>query len=401
MRGPGGIAKAHAMTVAAVIVAGGSGLRAGGDLPKQYQVIGGKPVIWWTLKAFAEHPGISHVQAVIGEGHEAMFAAATLGLDVAAPVIGGSTRQESCRAGLEAIALHRPDKVLIHDAARPFVAPDLIARVIAWLDRHKAVIPGMPVAETLKLAPGGMIKATIDRSGMWTAQTPQGFAFDAILAAHRAAHVENAGNLTDDAAVAERAGIEIAMITGRTDNRKLTTAEDVTLADRAMMATLFSTLPDIRVGQGIDVHAFEAGAAVILCGVAIPHSLRLKGHSDADAAMHALTDAIFGAIGEGDIGVHFPPSDPQWRGADSAIFLRKAVACVRQRGGIIANVDITILAEAPRIGAHVGAMKAVLAPLLDIGVERIAIKATTTERLGAIGRGEGIMAFATATVRLP
>jgi 2-C-methyl-D-erythritol 4-phosphate cytidylyltransferase/2-C-methyl-D-erythritol 2,4-cyclodiphosphate synthase len=369
------------MTVAAVIVAGGSGLRAGGESPKQYQMIGGKPVIWWTLQAFANHPGISHVQPVIGEGHEDLYAAATADLQIEPPVTGGATRQDSCRAGLEAVARHKPAKVLIHDAARPFASRDLISHVIAWLDRHRAVVPGLPVAETLKLAPGGLVRATVDRSGLWTAQTPQGFSFDAILAAHRAALAAGAGDLTDDAAVAERAGIEIAMIPGRIENRKLTTAEDIDAAHRIMMSAQFNNLPDIRVGQGIDVHPFEDGSSVTLCGIVIPHSRRLKGHSDADVAMHALTDAILGAIGEGDIGTHFPPSDPQWRGAASSIFLAKAVDLVRTRGGVVANADITILAEAPRIGPHVEAMK--------------------TEKLGAIGRGEGIMAYATATVRLP
>lgn len=389
------------MKVAAVIVAGGSGLRAGGEYPKQYQLIGGRPVIWWTLKAFASHPGISHVQTVIGEGHEALFASATQTLDIAAPVSGGATRQDSCRAGLEALAGMAPERVLIHDAARPFISHDLISHVIAWLDRHHCAIPGMPIAETLKLAPGGMVRQTVDRSGMWTAQTPQGFQYTAILEAHRAAHLAGVNNLTDDAAVAERAGLEIAMIAGRAENRKLTTAEDITHADRSQTATLLHDLPDVRMGQGIDVHPFEPGDAVILCGVRIPYVMKLKGHSDADVAMHALTDAIFGAVGESDIGTHFPPSDPQWRGAASSIFLNKAVDAVRQRGGLIANVDITILAEVPRIAPHVAAMKAVLAPLLHIPVDRIAIKATTTEGLGAIGRKEGIMAFATATVRLP
>ncbi|MBC8037430.1 MAG: bifunctional 2-C-methyl-D-erythritol 4-phosphate cytidylyltransferase/2-C-methyl-D-erythritol 2,4-cyclodiphosphate synthase [Rhizobiales bacterium] len=389
------------MTVAAVIVAGGSGLRAGGEIPKQYQLIGGRPVLWWTLKAFAEHPAIDHVQPVIGEGHEEMYAGATEGLNVEPAVTGGATRQESCRAGLEAVARHRPGKVLIHDGARPFPSPDLIGHVIAGLSRHRAVVPGFPVAETLKLAPGGIIQSTIDRGGMWTAQTPQGFDFETILAAHRAAHDSGIGNLTDDAAVAERLNIEIAMIPGSAQNRKLTTAEDMMVADREMMAVRLADLPDIRVGQGIDVHPFEAGDAVILCGVAIPHGQRLKGHSDADVAMHALTDAILGAIGEGDIGIHFPPSDVQWRGAASSIFLRKAVEFVRQRGGLIANADITVLAEAPPIAPHIPAMKAVLAPLLCVAPERIAIKATTTERLGSLGRKEGIAAFAVATVRLP
>jgi 2-C-methyl-D-erythritol 4-phosphate cytidylyltransferase/2-C-methyl-D-erythritol 2,4-cyclodiphosphate synthase len=389
------------MTVAAVIVAGGSGLRAGGETPKQYQLIGGKPVIWWTLKTFAEHPGIAHVLPVIGEGHQEMYARATEGLRIEPAVRGGATRQESCRAGLEAVVRHRPAKVMIHDGARPFTSPDLIAHVVAALNRHRAVVPGMCVEETLKLAPGGIVKETVDRSGLWMAQTPQGFDFETILAAHRAAHDCGIHDLTDDAAVAERAGVEIAMIPGRVENRKLTTAEDMEAADRTLRASRLADLPDIRVGQGIDIHPFDEGDGVILCGVSIPHGRKLKGHSDADVAMHALTDAIFGAIGEGDIGMHFPPGDLQWKGAASSIFLRKAVQCVRERGGLIANVDITLLAEAPRIAPHVSAMKAVLAPLLAIAPDRIAIKATTTERLGSLGRKEGLAAFATATVRLP
>ena len=389
------------MTVAAVIVAGGSGLRAGGEKPKQYQLIGGRPVIWWTCKAFLDHPGVSHVQPVIGEGHEGMFSAATEGLKLPLPVIGGNTRQDSCRIGVEAVERHGPAKILIHDAARPFVSSDLISHVIAWLERYPAVIPGMPVAETLKFAPGGIVSRTVDRASIWTAQTPQGFIYGKILGAHRKALSEATANLTDDASVAEHAGIAISMIPGRPENKKLTTAEDIEIADRDMMGRHLENLPDIRVGQGIDVHPFEEGEAVILCGVMIPYSQKLKGHSDADAAMHALTDAILGTIGEGDIGTHFPPSDPQWKGAPSSIFLAKAVELLEARRGLIANVDITILAEAPKISPHVAAMKAVLSPLLRLAPDRIAIKATTMEKLGAIGRKEGIMAFATVTVRLP
>lgn len=389
------------MTVAAVIVAGGSGLRAGGERPKQYQVIGGKPVIWWTLKAFLDHPGVNHVQAVIGDGHEEMFAESTKGLAVPPPVTGGGSRQDSCRIGIEALEGHAPDKVLIHDAARPFVSSDLISHAIAWLDRFPAVIPGMPVTETVKYAPGGMIDRTVDRASLWTAQTPQGFGYGDILAAHRAAQASAAANLTDDASVAERAGIALAMVPGRIENRKLTTAEDIAQADRLMTTRSFAELSDIRMGQGIDIHSFEPGDAVTLLGVRIPFHQRLKGHSDADAAMHALTDAIFGAIGEGDIGVHFPPSDAQWKGAASRIFLEKAVSLLHAKGGVLANADITILAEAPKVAPHIPAMKAVLVPLLHLSPDRIAVKATTTEKLGAIGRGEGIMAFATVTVRLP
>jgi len=389
------------MTVAAVIVAGGSGLRAGGERPKQYQVIGGKPVIWWTCRAFLDHPAIDHVQAVIGAGHEDMFSAATQGLDIGPPVIGGATRQESCRIGIEAVERHRPAKVLIHDAARPFATPDLIGDVVGWLDRFPAVVPGLPVADTLKFAPGGIVSRTVDRAAIWSAQTPQGFHYDGILAAYRKAEAEKTKNLTDDASVAEQAGIAIAMISGRLENRKLTTAEDIRIADRDMTASQYQSLPDIRVGQGVDIHPFSAGSVVTLCGIAIPHSRGLKGHFDADAAMHALTDAILGAIGEGDIGVHFPPSDPQWKGAASKIFLAKAMTLLEKKGGCLANADITILAEVPKIAPHVSEMKEFLSPLLRLDPGRIAIKATTTERLGAIGRKEGIMAFATVTVRLP
>jgi 2-C-methyl-D-erythritol 4-phosphate cytidylyltransferase / 2-C-methyl-D-erythritol 2,4-cyclodiphosphate synthase len=389
------------MSVAVVIVAGGSGFRAGGELPKQYQLIGGRPVLWWTLKAFADHPGVSCVQTVIGAGHETLFASASTGLKVAPPVVGGPTRQDSCRIGIEACANGSAQKILIHDAARPFVSADLISHVIAELERSDAVIPGMPVADTMKFAPGGLVETTVDRQSLWSVQTPQGFTLSAIREAHHRAHEQRLEGLTDDAAVAEKFGIKVRVIAGRVENRKLTTSEDMVEANRILNAQLNLERGDIRMGQGIDFHEFEEGDGVILCGVKIPHEKRLKGHSDADAAMHALTDAILGAIGEGDIGTFFPPSDPRWKGAASSIFLQKAVELLGARDGIIANVDITILAEAPRIVPHIPAMKAILSPLLNIAVDRIAIKATTTEKLGAIGRSEGLAAFATATVRLP
>jgi 2-C-methyl-D-erythritol 4-phosphate cytidylyltransferase/2-C-methyl-D-erythritol 2,4-cyclodiphosphate synthase len=389
------------MSVAAVIVAGGSGLRAGGEKPKQYQLIGGKPVIWWTLRAFLEHPGITHVQTVIGEGQDEMFAEAAAGLGLPPPVVGGSTRQESCRAGIEACAPVAPDKVLIHDAARPFVSAELISHVIAELDRSEAVVPGLAVADTMKFAPGGIIERTVDRASLWFVQTPQGFSYSDIRAAHGKAMTNGLNSFTDDAAVAEHAGIPIRIISGRLENRKLTTTQDIDAANRQLMQETHAARLDVRMGQGIDVHEFEPGDGVILCGVRIPHSHRLKGHSDADAAMHALTDAILGSIGEGDIGTHFPPSDPQWKGISSSVFLAKAVDLLTARDGIIANADITILAEAPRVGPHIGTMKDVLSPLLGIAPDRIAIKATTTEKLGAIGRREGLAAFAIVTVRLP
>ena len=389
------------MTVAAVIVAGGSGLRAGGVLPKQYQLIGGKPVIWWTLKAFLQHPEISHVQVVVGAGHEAMFAAATADLKVPAAVTGGTTRQESCRLGIEACSAIRPAKVLIHDAARPFISAELISGLINALNQCDAVIPGLPVADTMKFAPGGVIAKTIDRSAMWFVQTPQGFEFNQILEAHRKAARAAQNGLTDDAAVAEFAGMSVRIIAGEPQNKKLTTNADVEISDRELTQRMFAERPDVRSGQGIDFHVFAPGKSITLCGVAIPHTRKLKGHSDADVALHALTDAILGAIGEGDIGTHFSPSEAKWKNADSSIFVEKAVALLAQRGGALANVDLTILAEAPQINSHIAAMKAVLSSLLGISKDRIAIKATTTEKLGAIGRKEGMAAFAIATVRLP
>ena len=358
-------------------------------------------MIWWTLKAFAEHPGISHVQTVIGAGHESLFAAASEGLKVAAPVIGGTTRQDSCRIGVSACAGAGVRKVLIHDAARPFVSADLISHIIAELDRSEGVVPGLPVADTMKFAPSGLVERTVDRQNLWSVQTPQGFDLQSILAAYKQAHERKLHDLTDDAAVAEKFGIMVRVIAGRSENRKLTTAEDIREADQFLMEKANSERLDVRVGQGIDFHEFENGDGVVLCGIKIPHEKKLKGHSDADAAMHALTDAILGALGEGDIGTFFPPSDAQWKDVSSSKFLQKAVDLLRARDGIIANVDITILAEAPHVGGHIAAMKALLSPLLHIAEDRIAIKATTTEKLGAIGRREGLAAFATATVRLP
>jgi 2-C-methyl-D-erythritol 4-phosphate cytidylyltransferase / 2-C-methyl-D-erythritol 2,4-cyclodiphosphate synthase len=389
------------MTVAAVIVAGGVGLRAGGEKPKQYQLIGGKPMIRWTLEAFLSHPAVKFVQAVIGTGHEDLFAQAAAGLELPLPVIGGSSRQESCRLGVEACALALPDKVLIHDAARPFISHDVISNVIAELDRADAVIPGLPVADTIKFAPGGFIERTVDRSALWFVQTPQGFTYTRIRDAHRQAVREARDGFTDDAAVAEYVGMPVRIVSGNQANKKLTTAHDMDIANKDLTAQHFAERPDVRMGQGIDFHVFEKGNAVTLCGVAIPHSQKLKGHSDADVAMHALTDAIFGAIGEADIGVHFPPTDAQWKGAASSIFLNKAIQLLQDRDGIVANVDITILAEAPKISPHIAAMKSHLGKLLRLGPDRIAIKATTTEKMGAIGRKEGMAAYATVTVRLP
>jgi 2-C-methyl-D-erythritol 4-phosphate cytidylyltransferase/2-C-methyl-D-erythritol 2,4-cyclodiphosphate synthase len=344
---------------------------------------------------------VARIQTVIGQGHETFFRAAAEGLDVGEPVVGGGTRQESCHAGLEACTTKPPQNVLIHDAARPFLSPELITTVIRGLDHAQAVIPGLPVADTMKFAPAGVIEKTVDRQSLWFVQTPQGFRFEKILAAHRKAATDGQRFFTDDAAVAEYARMQVHIVAGEQRNRKLTTQHDIEEANREHSQRYYDALPDIRTGHGIDFHVFEKGNAVTLCGVSLPHTHKLKGHSDADVALHALTDAILGSIGERDIGQHFPPSDPQWKNAPSSIFIATALKLLGKRGGVLSNVDITILAEAPRIAPHLDTMKSSLIELLKIPADRIAIKATTTEGMGAIGRKEGISAEAIATVRLP
>jgi 2-C-methyl-D-erythritol 4-phosphate cytidylyltransferase/2-C-methyl-D-erythritol 2,4-cyclodiphosphate synthase len=389
------------MTTAVVIVAAGSGSRVGGEIPKQYHLLAAQPVLRLTALAFARHPAVDRIQMVIGQGHEPLYQQAVTGLDLPPPVLGGATRQASARNGLEALATAEPERVLIHDAARPFVSSALISRVIAALDDHPAAIPGLPVADTLKRVDGERVSSTVERAGLMAVQTPQGFRYDLIRAAHRRAADEQVTDMTDDSAIAEWAGLTVAVVAGEAQNRKLTTAGDLSEAEWRLSAAAMLATGDVRVGQGFDVHGFEPGDAVILCGVRIPHERRLSGHSDADAPLHALTDAILGAIGEGDIGVHFPPADPQWRGADSAVFLRHAVRLLAARGGRLAHVDITIVAEAPKIAPHVAAMRDRLSEILGIKGDRIGIKATTSEQLGFTGRREGLVAMATATVRLP
>lgn len=382
----------------ALIVAGGSGRRFGAQRPKQYHDLLGKPVLRRTVEAFLRHPGIDGVQVVIDPACRALYDVAVAGLDLPDPVTGGASRQDSVRNGLERLAGQAPDRVLIHDAARPLVDAATISAVIAALDTHPGAIAAVPVADTLKRSGDGLAKglvaATVDRSALWRAQTPQGFRFPEILAAHRAA----AGlELTDDAAVAERAGLPVALVPSREENFKVTTQDDLTRAGQMLALAL----GDVRTGSGFDVHRFTAGDHVTLCGVAVPHSQGLEGHSDADVGLHALTDAILGALGAGDIGSHFPPSDPQWRGADSAKFLRHAADLVAARNGAIAHVDVTIICERPKVGPHREAMVSRIAQILGIAADRVSVKATTTERLGFTGRGEGIAAQAVATVRLP
>jgi 2-C-methyl-D-erythritol 4-phosphate cytidylyltransferase/2-C-methyl-D-erythritol 2,4-cyclodiphosphate synthase len=387
--------------IAAVIVAAGRGTRAAGlgSNPKQYVPLAGRAVLRRTLDALQRVPAIGVVQVVIHPEDRANYDVAVAGIPsgLLPPVAGGATRQASVLCGLEALAAEAPDIVLIHDAARPFVEPELIARVLAALERWEGAIPALPVADTLKRAePDGRVAGTVDRRGLWRAQTPQGFRFRSILAAHRAA--AGSGDFTDDASVAEAQGIRVGLVEGSEKNRKLTTAEDLDMAERELMGASF---PDVRCGTGLDVHRFAAGDHVWLGGVRIAHTHRLEGHSDADVALHALTDALLGAIGDGDIGRHFPPSDPQWKGAPSRIFLEDAARRVRERGGRIGNVDLTILCEAPRIGPHREAMRETIAAILGVEIGRVGVKATTTEELGFTGRREGIVAMATATVLLP
>ena len=378
----------------ALIVAAGSGERFGGELPKQYLHLAGQPLLRRAIEAFRRHPAVSGVQVVYQPAHRDLYDAAVAGLALPEPVPGGATRQDSGRLGLERLAespTGGPDLVLIHDAARPLVDAATITRVVEALRHSPAAIAAVPVIDTLKKGVDGVTAGTVDRAGLWRAQTPQGFRFSTILEAHR--RLAGAG-LTDDAAVAEAAGLPVALVLGSPDNLKVTTPVDLERAHRL----LGSGLPDVRTGMGFDVHRFAPGDAVMLCGVRVPHSHRLEGHSDADVALHALTDALLGAIAAGDIGSHFPPSDPQWRGVDSTVFLRHAADLVRERGGVITSLDVTIICERPKVGPHRAAMTARLAEVLAVEIGRISVKATTTEKLGFTGREEGIAAQAIATV---
>ncbi len=391
----------HLGETVALIVAAGRGSRAGGEIPKQYREIGGSPVLRRSIDAFLRHPAIDRVVAVIAPGdsrydHVAPHNDSRL-LD---PIHGGESRQDSVRMGLEALSARKPGRVLIHDAARPFVSSAIIDRVIAALDAAPGAIPASPVSATLKSADHGIVTGTVPREGLFAAETPQGFDFQMILAAHEQALAE--GHIcTDDASVAEWAGIPVAIVAGEAANVKLTTAEDIAMADHRNMAEVALALGDIRVGMGFDVHAFGPGNEVMLGGIAIPHNRGVVGHSDGDVVLHALTDAVLGAIAEGDIGKHFPPSDPQWKGASSDRFLRFAVDRVAARGGLVANLDATIVTEGPRISEHRDAMRAQIAEICGIDIGRVAIKATTNENLGFIGRSEGLAAYASATIRLP
>lgn len=389
---------------ALILVAAGKGERAGGDLPKQYQLLAGRPLLTHTLAAFAQHPQIGPVVVVIDPAHRQHYdhAVAALGasdLHLLPPVAGGTSRQESVMCGLAALVAAAPARVLIHDAARPFADHALIDRVIAALDHGPAVIAALPVVDTLKRGSDGRITGTVDRSGLWRAQTPQGFHFQAIIDAHRTASGQE---LTDDAAIMEAAGLPVALVLGSEENVKVTTPEDITRAERILAAARpEARLPDVRVASGFDVHTFGPGDHIMLCGVKVPHSHGLVGHSDADVGLHAITDGVLGTIAAGDIGQHFPPSDARWKGADSSQFLAHAASLVAEKGGIIAHVDLTIICERPKVGPHRAAMQARVAEILGLALDRVAIKATTTEGMGFTGRSEGIAAQATVTARLP
>jgi 2-C-methyl-D-erythritol 4-phosphate cytidylyltransferase/2-C-methyl-D-erythritol 2,4-cyclodiphosphate synthase len=387
-----------------LIVAAGRGTRAAipGAGPKQYALIGGRPVLSYAIEAFAAHPLIDEVKVVIHADDRDLYENAASGsgsAKLSAPVTGSATRQASVLNGLEALLPSAPDLVLIHDAARPFVLPATIANVIAALGQHPAALAALAVRDTLKRASdAGLVADTVPRARLWHAQTPQGFRFAVIRDAHQNAAALGLSDFTDDAAIAEWAGLDVALVEGSIGNVKLTTAEDLDLADRQLRAT---TAFAPRIGTGFDIHRFTDGDRVWLGGIEIPHTHKLEGHSDADVVLHALTDALLGAIGDGDIGQHFPPSDPKWKGAASRLFLEDAARRIRALGGRVGNVDITVLAEAPRVGPHRPAMQALIGGILGLPPERVGVKATTMEGLGAIGRREGIAATATAIVLLP
>lgn len=393
------------LSTAILVVAAGRGTRVGADVPKQYLSLAGKPLLAHTLRALLDAGGALVLPVIHrddGEFYETCVEA--MGLKgrerLLPPVHGGDSRQESVWAGLKALGERRdpPDLVLIHDGARPFVTPDLIARARNAALRFGAAVPGLAVSDTIKITDSsGKIAGTPPRDALRAVQTPQAFQFDLIHAAHHAAAEAGATGLTDDAAIAEWAGHSVQIFEGEAGNMKVTTKDDVA----AVEARLMQDCPDIRMGQGYDVHAFGPGDHVWLGGLRIPHDKSLIGHSDADVLSHAITDALFGALGDGDIGSHFPPSDPQWKGADSNIFLAYAAEAVRKRGGMIAHIDATVVCERPKVGPHRDAIRARIAETTGLPLDRVAVKATTSERLGFTGREEGIAALAIATIRLP
>ena len=389
----------------AVIVAAGRGSRLGTEVPKQYLCLGKHSILTHTLRKFSEHPNIDGILVVIHPDDNQLFLDGCP--DYTDKVLvehGGDTRQVSVRNGLQALEDYTPKCVLIHDAARPFVADEVISKLISVAQDGKAAIAASPVVDSLKYASDStsapLIEKSIERTGLWHAQTPQAFPYDMILKAHLL--VSDQENYTDDAAVAEAYGKDITLVQSDRNNIKITTTEDLNLAEIMMLTSVNNrTIMESRTGLGYDVHCFEDGDHVTLCGINIPHTRKLKGHSDADVGLHALTDAILGALCEGDIGTHFPPSEPQWKGAVSDQFLKFARDRVTKRGGKIIHVDVTLVCEMPKIGPHRDEMVTRMAEILDISPSRVSIKATTSERLGFTGREEGIAAQAVATIQIP
>jgi 2-C-methyl-D-erythritol 4-phosphate cytidylyltransferase/2-C-methyl-D-erythritol 2,4-cyclodiphosphate synthase len=387
--------------VSLIVVAAGRGARLGGAIPKQYLACAGRPLICHAIEALTLAHEFAAATVVIHPDDRDLYDAAIAHLApgavraLTAPVFGGATRQRSVCNGLEAQANAGPEIVLIHDGARPFASRELVARAIEAARRHGAAVPATPMTDTVKQVDReGRIVASPERASLRAVQTPQAFRFDLILAAHR---TSARTDLTDDAAVAEAAGHPVFVFDGDSDNVKVTTMPDLREAE----ARLTSNATEVRVGQGFDVHAFAPGDGVWLGGVLIPHDKKLEGHSDADVALHAIADAIYGALGEGDIGSHFPPSEARWRGADSSIFLAHATERVRARGGVVAHIDVTLICEAPKIGPYREAMRTRIAEIAGIAVGRTGVKATTSEGLGFTGRREGIACLAMATIRLP
>jgi len=376
------------MRVAAILVAAGTGTRFGAETPKQFLMLAGKPVIRHAAEALAAHASL--LQPV---GEAQPIGVALDGVAGVLPAVpGGATRQDSVRAGLEALEPFQPEIVLVHDAARPVIPEGTIAALLAALQESPGAIPAAPVADTLKRVVGGVIAETVPRAGLFRAQTPQAFRFASLLAAHRSGLV----GATDDASLLEAAGESVAVVPGSDDNIKLTYPDDLARLERIVAVPLAP-----RVGTGFDVHGLEAGRSLVLCGVKVPHDKGLAGHSDADVGIHALCDAIYGALAEGDIGRHFPPSEATWKDADSARFLSHAAGRIAARGGRLVNADVTLICERPKITPHARAMIDRLASLLGVEAGRISVKATTTERLGFTGRGEGIAAQAVVSILVP